>query len=216
MNKWMAASVIGVILVSGCQREDIETKKQLAQLQAQLEAEKTEKLQREAREREQRQKEEQLEREEEIRKEVEESVKARLQMEMEEKAAKQKMAPQQNAESVQPTGKVKFTEKVVRYPATVVTQSGYGDLSLRGEPSTTGIEISKVYDGNEVQVITKTNKCEVIRNIQGCWVKVQLDNTKGYMFDGYLNREVLSQSEKKALQGRSNNSDNEDCDDCEN
>lgn len=201
MNKIVATGLIGLTtlaLLSGCQKEDTETKKQLAQLQAQLEAEKAEKAQREAKEREQKQKEEQLAREEQIRQEAEESVKARLQMEAEEKAAKQKEIQQ-----TQPSQPQKITEKVVRYPATVVTQSGYGDLSLRGEASTKGVEISKAYDGDEVTVIARTSKCEVIGKIEGCWVKVQLkdSNVKGYMFDGYLNREVLSQEEKAKLQG---------------
>ena len=123
-------------------------------------------------------------------------------MEAEEKAAQQKAIQQQKAAQQKATPKM--TEKIVRYPATVVTQSGYGDLSLRGEASTKGLEVGKVYDGNEVTVIAKTNKCEVIGNIDGCWVKVQLDSgVKGYMFDGYLNREVLSQEEKQNLRQNS-------------
>lgn len=202
MNQWEKAGVVGLTalaLLSGCQQEDKETKRQLAQLQAQLEAEKAEKAQREAKEREQQQLAQQQAREEQIRLEAEEAVRAQLKMEAEEKAAKQK-AQQAQAAKAAP----KVTEKVVRYPATVVTQSGYGDLSLRGEASTKGLEIGKVYDGDEVTVIARTSKCEVIGKIEGCWVKVQLkeNNVKGYMFDGYLNREVLSQDEKAKLQGK--------------
>lgn len=213
MNKLWSMSLISltaVALLAGCQKEDTETKQQLAQLQAQLDAERAEKAKREAEEREKKQAEEQLAREEQIRQEAEESVKAQLQMEAEAKAAQQKAQQQQKA-----AAKPKLTEKVVRYPATVVTQSGYGDLSLRGEPSTQGLEISKVYDGDEVTVISRTNKCEVIRNVEGCWVKVKLDNAQGYMFDGYLNREVLSQQEKEELK-KSNKSSEEECTDCAN
>lgn len=211
MNKFISVSVVSLTalaLLSGCQKEDTETKKQLAQLQAQLDAEKAEKAAREAKEKEAKEKEEQAAREEQIRQEAEESVKAQLKMQEEEKAAKAKAAKA----DVEPKSATKFTEKVVRYPATVVTQSGYGELSLRGEPSTKGIEVSKVYDGNEVLVISRTNKCEVIGNIDGCWVKVQLDGAKGYMFDGYLNREVLSQKEKQNLRG---NTAEDECMDCE-
>ena len=200
MNKWISislASLTAVALLSGCNKhDDRETKQQIAQLQAQLDAEKAEKAQRQAQENEQKQQQEQQEREEQIRQEAEESVRAQLKMEAEEKAAQQKAAQQKATP--------KMTEKIVRYPATVVTQSGYGDLSLRGEASTKGLEVGKVYDGNEVTVIAKTNKCEVIGNIDGCWVKVQLDSgVKGYMFDGYLNREVLSQEEKQNLRQNS-------------
>jgi hypothetical protein len=206
MNKWISislASLTAVALLSGCNNhDDRETKQQIAQLQAQLDAEKAEKAQRQAQENEQKQQQEQQEREEQIRQEAEESVRAQLKMEAEEKAVQQKAIQQQKAAQQKATPKM--TEKIVRYPATVVTQSGYGDLSLRGEASTKGLEVGKVYDGNEVTVIAKTNKCEVIGNIDGCWVKVQLDSgVKGYMFDGYLNREVLSQEEKQNLRQNS-------------
>ena len=206
MNKWISislASLTAVALLSGCNNhDDRETKQQIAQLQAQLDAEKAEKAQRQAQENEQKQQQEQQEREEQIRQEAEESVREQLKMEAEEKAAHQKAIQQQKAAQQKATPKM--TEKIVRYPATVVTQSGYGDLSLRGEASTKGLEVGKVYDGNEVTVIAKTNKCEVIGNIDGCWVKVQLDSgVKGYMFDGYLNREVLSQEEKQNLRQNS-------------
>ena len=212
MNKWISislASLTAVALLSGCNNhDDRETKQQIAQLQAQLDAEKAEKAQRQAQENEQKQQQEQQEREEQIRQEAEESVRAQLKMEAEEKAAQQKAIQQQKAAQQKATPKM--TEKIVRYPATVVTQSGYGDLSLRGEASTKGLEVGKVYDGNEVTVIAKTNKCEVIGNIDGCWVKVQLDSgVKGYMFDGYLNREVLSQEEKQNLRQNSQEEDNE-------
>ena len=206
MNKWISislASLTAVALLSGCNNhDDRETKQQIAQLQAQLDAEKAEKALRQAQENEQKQQQEQQEREEQIRQEAEESVRAQLKMEAEEKAVQQKAIQQQKAAQQKATPKM--TEKIVRYPATVVTQSGYGDLSLRGEASTKGLEVGKVYDGNEVTVIAKTNKCEVIGNIDGCWVKVQLDSgVKGYMFDGYLNREVLSQEEKQNLRQNS-------------
>lgn len=211
MNKWIyrgAASLTALALLSGCQKEDNETKKQLAQLQAQLEAEKAEKNQREAREREQQAKLEQEQREAQLYEQAKEDAKAELaeklaaqQKEKQEKQEKQK-------ESQNSTNKTKITEKMERYPATVVTQSGYGELSLRGEPSSSGLKVGSVYDGNEVQVIAKTSKCEVIGNINGCWVKVQYDGTTAYMFDGYLNREVFSQREKAKMQGK--NSDDHD------
>lgn len=208
MNKWIyrgAASLTALALLSGCQKEDNETKKQLAQLQAQLEAEKAEKNQREAKEREQQAKLEQEQREAQLYEQAKEDAKAEL---AEKLAAQQKEKQEKQKESQNSTNKTKITEKMERYPATVVTQSGYGELSLRGEPSSSGLKVGSVYDGNEVQVIAKTSKCEVIGNINGCWVKVQYDGTTAYMFDGYLNREVFSQREKAKMQGK--NSDDHD------
>lgn len=208
MNKWIyrgAASLTALALLSGCQKEDNETKKQLAQLQAQLEAEKAEKNQREAKEREQQAKLEQEQREAQLYEQAKEDAKVEL---AEKLAAQQKEKQEKQKESQNSTNKTKITEKMERYPATVVTQSGYGELSLRGEPSSSGLKVGSVYDGNEVQVIAKTSKCEVIGNINGCWVKVQYDGTTAYMFDGYLNREVFSQREKAKMQGK--NSDDHD------
>lgn len=47
---------------------------------------------------------------------------------------------------------------MVRYPATVVTQSGYGELTLRGSASAKGLEVGRVRDGDEVQVVSRTNE----------------------------------------------------------
>lgn len=196
-----------VSLLSGCIKDnDDETKKQLAQLQAQLDAEKAEKAQREAKERAEQERRAQEEREAQLYEQAKEDAKA----ELEEKLAAQKAEQKQQATSQQSTTQqTQFTQKVVRYPATVVTQSGYGELSLRGEPSSKGLKVGGVYDGDEVTVVARTTRCEVIGNVEGCWVKVQLDNIQGYMFDGYLNREVLSQREKSKLQGNSQGSEEE-------
>lgn len=197
-----------VSLLSGCIKDnDDETKKQLAQLQAQLEAEKAEKAQREAKERAEQERRAQEEREAQLYEQAKEDAKA----ELEEKLAMKKAEQKQKEASQQPTAtsQASFTQKVVRYPATVVTQSGYGELSLRGEPSSKGLKVGGVYDGDEVTVVARTTRCEVIGNVEGCWVKVQLDNVQGYMFDGYLNREVLSQREKAKLQGNSQTAEEE-------
>lgn len=207
MNVGITA-LAALVLFSGCQKEDTETKMQLAQLQAQLDAEKAEKARREEQERQQKQQQEQEAREEQIRQETAESVRAQLQMEAEMeaqiKAAEAKEKQQQQAKQQKVAAVPKVSEKVVRYSATVVTQTGYGSLSLRGEASTQGLEIGKVHDGEEVLVIAKTNLCQVIGNVEGCWVKVDAHGVKGYMFDGYLNREVLSQEEKARLLNQQN------------
>ena len=192
MNKTLSASVAVVIAafaLSGCNRGNDETKKQVAQLQAQLDAEKAARAKQEA----ERNAAEQKERENALYEQAKEEA-------WEELAAQ---ASAVKAEQSKPKrAEVKFTERVVRYPATVVTQSGYGQLALRGEPSSKGLEIGVVNDGEEVQVVARTNKCEILHSVDGCWVRVQVSAVKGYMFDGYLNREVLSRQEKETLQNK--------------
>lgn len=104
----------------------------------------------------------------------------------------------------------KFSEKPARYPATIVTSSGYGALSLRGEPSIKGIQAASVYDGEEVQVIAETNRCEVIDGARGCWYKVDIGGVKGYMFSAYLQRELISQAEKQFLYQNHESDEEED------
>lgn len=190
MNKTLSACVAVVIAafaLSGCNRGDDEAKKQMAQLQAQLDAEKAARAKQEA----ERNAAEQRERENALYEQAKEE--AREELAAQASAAKAEQPKPKRAE-------VKFTEKIVRYPATVVTQSGYGQLALRGEPSSKGLEIGVVNDGEEVQVVARTNKCEILHGVDGCWVRVQVGAVKGYMFDGYLNREVLSRQEKETLQ----------------
>lgn len=208
--------ITGGLLVSavllGCQKEDTETKKQLAQMQAELEEQKRLNTQMQAQilkeqdDKEQKQAEQE---QEALQQDIEQKAGAKqgetakpqtTQRTASDTAQKESAQSAQAAPPPKPQTK-KITEKLVRYPATVVTTSGYGQLSLRGEPSTKGIEVGVLDDGDEVFVTARTNKCEVIGKVEGCWVKVDIHGIKGYMFDGYLNREVLSQSEKESLYG---------------
>lgn len=78
------------------------------------------------------------------------------------------------------------TEQVVRYHAQVITQYG-GNVIVRNSPSKSGRKLGYLYDSEQVYVIGITNKCEVINNIEGCWVKVRdSQGLVGYSFGGYL------------------------------
>nr|WP_314458575.1 SH3 domain-containing protein [uncultured Neisseria sp.] len=84
------------------------------------------------------------------------------------------------------TAAPKPTEKLTRYPAFVITASGSGTINLRGGPSTSNIAVKQLRDGQELQVIAETNKCEDAGG--GCWVKVQVGDLKGYVSNAYLQR----------------------------
>lgn len=79
------------------------------------------------------------------------------------------------------------TETVVRYRAKVLTQYG-GKVLVRNAPSKRGKKLGFLYDQEEVYVVGETSNCEIINNIQGCWVKVvDSQGLIGYSFGGYLN-----------------------------
>lgn len=191
------------LLLSACSDNKKAQAEQLAQMQAKIEEQERQNAQMQ-------QAAERARQEEELRKAKEEA-KLELEAELEAKRTKEQVtSPQTNANpSKKPDDKPKaikkstaqpaLKEKLVRYPATVITASGYGELSLRGEPSTKGVQVATVSDGDEVYVIAETNQCETINKMEGCWFKVDAHDMKGYMFGGYLQREMLSQAEKDYL-----------------
>lgn len=106
----------------------------------------------------------------------------------------------------------KVVEKRVRYPATIITNGG-AMMKLRGTPSTTGVEVTKLEDGDEVTVLAETKVCPVINGTQGCWMKVSTeDGIQGYMFGGFLQREILSKHEKERITGNKSHDDDDDDD----
>lgn len=106
----------------------------------------------------------------------------------------------------------KMVEKRVRYPATIITNGG-AMMKLRGTPSTTGVEVTKLEDGDEVTVLAETKICPVINGTQGCWMKVSTeDGIQGYMFGGFLQREILSKHEKEQITGKKHGDDDSDDD----
>lgn len=77
-------------------------------------------------------------------------------------------------------------EKIVRYPASVLTQYG-GNVIVRKEPNKNSPKKGLLYDQEEIWVVGITDKCETINKLEGCWVKV-IDSVglSGYSFDAYL------------------------------
>lgn len=204
------------VSLSGCFDDKKAQAEQLAQMQAKIEEQERQNSLMQA---QMQQEAERVRHEEELRKAKEEA-KQEIEAELKSKLTKEQPTPPKSADTTtsknatsddkksnKPTGNdtkpatkaPTLQEKLVRYPATVITTSGYGEVSLRGEPSAKGIQISTVPDGYEVQVIAETNRCETIGKVQGCWFKVDAYGSKGYMFGGYLQREILSQAEKDYL-----------------
>ncbi len=109
---------------------------------------------------------------------------AKKKLEQEEKKKKQQEETKKAEEKK--TAAPKPTEKLTRYPAFVITASGSGTINLRGGPSTSNIAVKQLRDGQELQVIAETNKCEDAGG--GCWVKVQVGDLKGYVSNAYLQR----------------------------
>lgn len=113
---------------------------------------------------------------------------AKKKLEQEEKKKKQQEETKKAEEKK--TAAPKPTEKLTRYPAFVITASGSGTINLRGGPSTSNIAVKQLRDGQELQVIAETNKCEDAGG--GCWVKVQVGDLKGYVSNAYLQRGTAS------------------------
>lgn len=179
----LAILPICLLLFSGCQKGDDETKKQLAALQEQIAQQQKQENERIAREREQ----QQAEREKAIAQDAynlaQEDLKMQQQLENEKKtdeAAKQKQA----------TTSKKVVEKLARYPAFVISESGYGQVNLRGAPSASAAKVVQLNDGDQVQVVAKTNACTQA----GCWVKVQVNGITGYVNEGYLQKGIAPQT----------------------
>lgn len=116
-------------------------------------------------------------------------VKKRLAIEEErkqEEAKKKKQQEETKKAEEKKTAAPNPTEKLTRYPAFVITASGSGTINLRGGPSTSNIAVKQLRDGQDLQVIAETNKCEDAGG--GCWVKVQVGDLKGYVSNAYLQR----------------------------
>ncbi|MDO4222611.1 MAG: SH3 domain-containing protein [Acinetobacter sp.] len=81
-----------------------------------------------------------------------------------------------------------ITETPVNYTATAITLQG-SRLIIRRRPSQASARVSHLEYGENLTVIAETSKCQTIRGIRGCWVKVQdYYGNSGYVFNGYLRR----------------------------
>lgn len=176
-----------IILLSGCQPGNDDTQKQIAALQEQLAKQQQKDEERAAREKEQALLQQQQAREEEIYRQAEEDFKNRQILEEEQKSLKQKEKNEsQTTKKEASTQNKKTAETLARYPAFVITESGYGSVNLRGAASASSVSITQLNDGDQVQVIAKTNACTQA----GCWVKVQVKGITGYVNEGYLQKGI--------------------------
>lgn len=213
-------SLLTLTLLTACNRSENETRKELNALKEQLAQQQKLQAERENQELEHRKQIEQRQRENEIYEQAYQSAQEDLKMqqmleeEQRQEEAKQKRAQEEERKQEEAKKKLeqeekkkkqqeetkkaeekktaapKPTEKLTRYPAFVITASGSGTINLRGGPSTSNIAVKQLRDGQDLQVIAETNKCEDAGG--GCWVKVQVGDLKGYVSNAYLQRGTAS------------------------
>lgn len=104
----------------------------------------------------------------------------------EEARIKQEESPKAAAKPAASQQASKVTEKLVRYPAFVISESGSGSLNLRGGPSISAVSVTQLKDGQQLQVVAETNACTNANG--GCWVKVQVGGLTGYVSNAYLQK----------------------------
>ena len=104
----------------------------------------------------------------------------------EEARIKQEESPKATAKPAASQQASKVTEKLVRYPAFVISASGSGSVNLRGGPSISAVSVTQLKDGQQLQVVAETNACNNANG--GCWVKVQVGGLTGYVSNAYLQK----------------------------
>ena len=162
-------------------QEDLQMKQMLEEEKKQEEAKKKQAAE-EERKRKEAKKKQALEEE---RKQKEET-----RIKQEEPRIRQEESPKATAKPVASQQASKVTEKLVRYPAFVISESGSGSLNLRGGPSISAVSVTQLKDGQQLQVVAETNACtNACTNANGgCWVKVQVGGLTGYVSNAYLQK----------------------------
>lgn len=182
MKRWFSVCLIGLLsagLLSGCQPRDSDTKKELASLKEQLARQQQQEAERKAKELEQQQ-----------AKQIEAAREEGYQAAQDEAHYKQILEAEQKQQanaakaSEYKAQAPKVSEKLARYPAFVISESGIGRLNLRGVPNSRAVSITELNDGDQVMVIGETNACTP----KGCWVKVQVGGMTGYVNGAFLQR----------------------------
>ena len=158
-------------------QEDLQMKQMLEEEKKQEEAKKKQAAE-EERKREEAKKKQVLEEE---RKQKEET-----RIKQEEPRIRQEETPKATAKPTVSQQAPKVTEKLVRYPAFVISESGSGSLNLRGGPSISAVSVTQLKDGQQLQVVAETNACTNANG--GCWVKVQVGGLTGYVSNAYLQK----------------------------
>ena len=162
-------------------QEDLQMKQMLEEEKKQEEAKKKQAAE-EERKRKEAKKKQALEEE---RKQKEET-----RIKQEEPRIRQEESPKATAKPAASQQASKVTEKLVRYPAFVISESGSGSLNLRGGPSISAVSVTQLKDGQQLQVVAETNACtNACTNANGgCWVKVQVGGLTGYVSNAYLQK----------------------------
>ncbi|OFN31092.1 hypothetical protein HMPREF2568_08875 [Neisseria sp. HMSC059F02] len=118
--------------------------------------------------------------------EEERKQKEETRIKQEEPRIRQEETPKATAKPTVSQQVPKVTEKLVRYPAFVISESGSGSLNLRGGPSISAVSVTQLKDGQQLQVVAETNACTNANG--GCWVKVQVGGLTGYVSNAYLQK----------------------------
>ena len=157
-------------------QEDLQMQQMLEEEKKQEEAKKKQAA--EERKREEAKKKQALEEEPKQKEEV--------RIKQEEPKIRQEESPKATAKPAASQQASKVTEKLVRYPAFVISESGSGSLNLRGGPSISAVSVTQLKDGQQLQVVAETNACSNANG--GCWVKVQVGGLTGYVSNAYLQK----------------------------
>ena len=157
-------------------QEDLQMKQMLEDEKKQEEAKKKQAA--EERKREEAKKKQALEEEPKQKEEA--------RIKQEEPRIRQEESPKATAKPTASQQASKVTEKLVRYPAFVISESGSGSLNLRGGPSISAVSVTQLKDGQQLQVVAETNACTNANG--GCWVKVQVGGLTGYVSNAYLQK----------------------------
>lgn len=157
-------------------QEDLQMKQMLEDEKKQEEAKKKQAA--EERKREEAKKKQALEEEPKQKEEA--------RIKQEEPRIRQEESPKATAKPAASQQASKVTEKLVRYPAFVISESGSGSLNLRGGPSISAVSVTQLKDGQQLQVVAETNACTNANG--GCWVKVQVGGLTGYVSNAYLQK----------------------------
>ena len=157
-------------------QEDLQMKQMLEEEKKQEEAKKKQAA--EERKREEAKKKQALEEEPKQKEEA--------RIKQKEPRIRQEESPKATAKPAASQQASKVTEKLVRYPAFVISESGSGSLNLRGGPSISAVSVTQLKDGQQLQVVAETNACTNANG--GCWVKVQVGGLTGYVSNAYLQK----------------------------
>ena len=157
-------------------QEDLQMKQMLEEEKKQEEAKKKQAA--EERKREEAKKKQALEEEPKQKEEA--------RIKQEDPRIRQEESPKATAKPAASQQASKVTEKLVRYPAFVISESGSGSLNLRGGPSISAVSVTQLKDGQQLQVVAETNACTNANG--GCWVKVQVGGLTGYVSNAYLQK----------------------------